>query len=100
MFVSQDAPPVNNKQRLQVLEKMHAHAQFCMSGDYTLEASRKAIESVTQREADEYFVIIFSDANLRRYGIPPSALAKSLISNPRVNAFIIFIGSLGNEAER
>ena len=100
MFVSQDAPPVNNKQRLQVLETMHAHAQFCMSGDYTLEASEKAIESVIKREADEHFVIIFSDANLRRYGIPPSGLAKVLTSNPRVNAFIIFIGSLGNEAER
>ncbi|XP_028405498.1 LOW QUALITY PROTEIN: von Willebrand factor A domain-containing protein 8-like [Dendronephthya gigantea] len=100
MFVSQDSPPVNNKKRLQVLQTMHAHAQFCMTGDHTLEASKKAIESVVQREADEYFVIIFSDANLRRYGIPPSALAKTLTSNPRVNSFIIFIGSLGNEAER
>ena len=79
---------------------MHAHAQFCMTGDHTLEATQRAIKVVTQREADEYFVVIFSDANLNRYGIPSSAVANALMSNPRVNAYIIFIGSLGNEAER
>ena len=79
---------------------MHAHAQFCMTGDHTLEATKRAIKDITQREADEHFVVIFSDANLRRYGIPPSAMANAVMSNPQINAFVIFIGSLGNEAER
>ncbi|XP_046853254.1 von Willebrand factor A domain-containing protein 8-like isoform X2 [Xenia sp. Carnegie-2017] len=100
MFVSQDKPVVNNKQRLQVLETMYAHAQFCMTGDNTLEASKRAINEVFQRKADDYYVIIFSDANLQRYGISPTELTKTLFSNTKVNTFIIFIGSLGNEAER
>ena len=31
--------PKNEKDRLQVLRNMHAHAQFCMSGDHTLSAT-------------------------------------------------------------
>ena len=31
--------PKNEKERLHVLRNMHAHAQFCMSGDHTLSAT-------------------------------------------------------------
>uniref|UniRef100_A0A8D1LL05 von Willebrand factor A domain-containing protein 8 n=1 Tax=Sus scrofa TaxID=9823 RepID=A0A8D1LL05_PIG len=31
--------PKDNKQRLEILKTMHAHAQFCMSGDHTLEGN-------------------------------------------------------------
>jgi len=99
-FVQFNQPPENNKERLKVLKEMHAHSQFCMSGDHTLEATRFAIKDIKQHEADEHFVIILSDANLQRYGIQPSSLADALQSDEEVKSFAIFIGSLGDQAER
>uniref|UniRef100_A0A8C0YIY7 von Willebrand factor A domain-containing protein 8 n=1 Tax=Cyprinus carpio carpio TaxID=630221 RepID=A0A8C0YIY7_CYPCA len=79
---------------------MHAHSQFCMSGDYTLEGTEHAMKELAHEEADEHFVIVLSDANLERYGISPDRFARALTSNPQVNAFAIFIGSLGDQADR
>uniref|UniRef100_A0A8C2BCM9 von Willebrand factor A domain-containing protein 8 n=1 Tax=Cyprinus carpio TaxID=7962 RepID=A0A8C2BCM9_CYPCA len=95
-----DKVPKNNKERLKVLKTMHAHSQFCMSGDYTLEGTEHAMEELAREEADEHFVIVLSDANLERYGISPDRFARALTSNPQVNAFAIFIGSLGDQADR
>ena len=51
---------------------MLAHSQYCMSGDHTVEATAKAMESVIRGEAaDQYNVIVVSDANFARYGIIP-----------------------------
>ncbi|KAI4874143.1 hypothetical protein NFI96_015654, partial [Prochilodus magdalenae] len=95
-----DKVPKNNKQRLKVLKTMHAHSQFCMSGDYTLEGTEHAVRELAREEADEHFVIVLSDANLERYGISPDRFARALTSNPQVHAFAIFIGSLGDQADR
>ncbi|XP_062958245.1 von Willebrand factor A domain-containing protein 8 isoform X3 [Cynocephalus volans] len=92
--------PKDNKQRLEILKTMQAHSQFCMSGDYTLEGTEHAIKEIVKEDADEYFVIVLSDANLSRYGIHPAKFAQILTSNPQVNAFAIFIGSLGDQATR
>lgn len=99
-LVSANKVPKNNKQRLKVLKTMHAHSQFCMSGDYTLEGTAFSIKELAQEEADEHFVVVLSDANLERYGIRPERFAQVLTSDPQVNAFAIFIGSLGDQAER
>jgi hypothetical protein len=45
--------PKNEKERLDVLRTMHAHAQFCMSGDHTLSATVVAINDLAQM-ADEH----------------------------------------------
>ncbi|MEQ2167799.1 hypothetical protein GOODEAATRI_007715, partial [Goodea atripinnis] len=74
--------------------------RFCMSGDYTLEATDASIKQLAQEEADEHFVVVLSDANLERYGIRPERFSQVLTSDPQVNAFAIFIGSLGDQAER
>uniref|UniRef100_A0A8C1QIM2 von Willebrand factor A domain-containing protein 8 n=1 Tax=Cyprinus carpio TaxID=7962 RepID=A0A8C1QIM2_CYPCA len=95
-----DKVPKNNKERLKVLKTMHAHSQFCMSGDYTLEGTEHAMKELAHEEADEHFVIVLSDANLERYGISPDRFARALTSNPQVNTFAIFIGSLGDQADR
>ena len=79
---------------------MHAHAQFCISGDHTLEATQHAIETLSNEECDEAIVIVLSDANLERYRIPAESFARSLTSHPSVNAYAIFIGSLGDQAGR
>ncbi|XP_049904645.1 von Willebrand factor A domain-containing protein 8 [Epinephelus moara] len=99
-LVRVDKVPKNDKQRLKVLKTMHAHAQFCMSGDYTLEGTETSIKELAREEADEHFVVVLSDANLERYGIRPERFARVLTSDPQVNAFAIFIGSLGDQAAR
>ncbi|XP_048656519.1 von Willebrand factor A domain-containing protein 8, partial [Marmota marmota marmota] len=99
-LVSINKIPKNNKQRLEILKTMHAHSQFCMSGDHTLMGTEHAIKEIVKEEADEYFVIVLSDANLSRYGIKPATFAQILTRDPQVNAFAIFIGSLGDQATR
>lgn len=81
---------------------MHAHAQFCMSGDNTLQAIRDAILKLEleKDEFDEGIVIVLSDANLSRYGIAPRRLAEALQCSDVVSAYAIFIGSLGDQAVR
>ncbi|XP_038049927.1 von Willebrand factor A domain-containing protein 8-like [Patiria miniata] len=98
-FVLSKKLPSNNKERLDVIKTMNAHAQFCMSGDNTLEATKHAIETITKDEGDEYFVIVLSDANFDRYGISPALFGRTLTADEEVNAYAIFIGSLGNQAD-
>lgn len=102
-FVKEGSAPQNDNERLKVMREMHAHSQFCMSGDHTLEAAQLAIDEIAAREdADERYVVILSDANLDRYGIPPSDLGDILRSAPRAEtkAFCIMVGSLGEQARR
>lgn len=84
------------------LQTMHAHAQFCWSGDNTVNATKIAVDSLAKEEddCDEAIVIILSDENLSRYGISLQKLAQTLTSQePKVQAYTIFIGSLDNEAQ-
>lgn len=99
-FVDKSQPPADQKQRLNILRIMHAHAQFCMSGDYTLEATEYAVKKIAEEDCDEAIVIVLSDANLSRYAIPPREFSAMLTCDPRVEAYAIFIGSLGNQAEK
>ncbi|EFA13666.1 von Willebrand factor A domain-containing protein 8-like Protein [Tribolium castaneum] len=99
-FVKFKEPPKNNKERLDIIRTMHAHAQYCWSGDHTLEGAESAINSLAEEDCDEGIVIVLSDANLERYRIPPSKLAQVLTSKPNISAYAIFIGGLGDQAER
>jgi hypothetical protein len=77
-LVNSEKPPKNEAERLRVLQQMVAHSQFCFSGDNTLEATEKAIKDITKEEGDDYFVIVLSDANLRRYGIRWADLVRGI----------------------
>ncbi|XP_042236264.1 von Willebrand factor A domain-containing protein 8-like isoform X2 [Homarus americanus] len=99
-LVDCNSVPRNNKERLDVLKTMQAHSQFCLSGDHTLEAAVDAVRHMATEESDESFVILLSDANLDRYGIRPSELTKALTAESTVNTYAIFIGSLGDQANR
>ena len=92
--------PKNDKERLEIIRTMQAHAQFCLSGDHTIHAAKHAVNAIAKEEADEHFVIMLSDANLERYGIRPKVLADVFASQPDVRSYAIFIGSLGNQADR
>ena len=100
-LVNSQRPPQNEKERFDVLLNLHAHSQFCMSGDHTLEATRQSITSLSEAtDIDEAFVIVLSDANLERYGIPASHLARALTATDNVRAAAVFVGSLGDQAAR
>jgi len=98
-FVDYDKPPSDAAERLLVIQQMWAHSQYCMSGDCTLEATEDAIKDVMEVEADDRFVFLLSDANLRRYGIMPEELSAVLTMDKRVNAFALFLAG-GKEAEK
>ena len=65
-------------------------------------ATSTAIERIVEEDenADERFVFVLSDANLRRYGIAPSELRNRLLADDRVKTCCLFIASFGEEAER
>lgn len=82
------------------LQIMYAHSQYCWTGDHTLSATELAVKSLAEEDSDESIVVVLSDANLQRYGIPPSQLGAALTACPNVSAYVIFIGGLGNQAEK
>ncbi|CAH1119198.1 unnamed protein product [Phaedon cochleariae] len=100
VFVPRDRPPTNSKDMLEVIRTMHAHSQYCYSGDHTLESTEWAVSTLAEEDCDEAIVVVLSDANLQRYGIHPSKLAQAMSAKPNVSCFAIFIGSLGDQAER
>ena len=56
--------------------------------------------SQTSENYDESILIVVSDANLDRYGISPSSFGRVLNrGEDKVQSYVIFIGSLGNQAE-
>ena len=96
--------PTNRAQRLAVLQAMVTHSAYCWSGDNTVEGITAGVRGASERgaalgdEAGTSFVLALSDANLRRYGIAPEELSAALTSEPGVEAFVVLIGGLGNEA--
>ncbi|KAJ1560908.1 von Willebrand factor A domain-containing protein 8 [Cladochytrium tenue] len=92
--------PKNEKDIYDILSRMNAHAQYCLSGDITLAAVTNAVKDVVKEEADDYFVLVLSDANIAQYNLSPASLAKELKGHDRVNAFMVFIGSLQDQADQ
>lgn len=105
-FVRWNKPPKNRGDRLKVLQRMVAHAQFCDSGDTTISATHRAVEDVVVRrsrgdEATRGLVVALSDANFRRYGLDPLDWAVALSRDEdSVDGYALMIGSLGDEAAR
>ncbi|KAK3250339.1 hypothetical protein CYMTET_40279 [Cymbomonas tetramitiformis] len=91
MLVDFGHPPANAKERLQVVLKMIANAQYCVSGDHTLAAAARSIQAVTGAPADDYFTFLVSDANLSFYGVTPSELARVMSQDPRVHAHALML---------
>lgn len=110
-LVAFGAPPKNRKARLQVLQRMVAHAQFCAAGDHTVEAAHLAVHAVKAADASgadgrnndgsgkkRHFAFVLSDANLRRYDIRPAELGAALTSDPAVSAHLVMVASVADEA--
>lgn len=58
-FVEQEMPPKTEKERLSVIKKMTAHANYCLSGDSTLQAIQAAIKEIVKKEAGASFFVFF-----------------------------------------
>ncbi|KAJ3368340.1 von Willebrand factor A domain-containing protein 8 [Allomyces arbusculus] len=99
-FVTEPNYPKDEKDELRVLTKMASHAQYCLTGDHTMASIKQAIQDVTKQESDEAFVVVLSDANISQYNIQPNDLAQVLSLDDRVQAYIIFIGTLADQAEQ
>ena len=103
-LVDWDAMPKDRARRLAVLQAMVTHSAYCWSGDHTVEGIQAGVRGAAERaaavgdEAGSSFVLALSDANLRRYGIAPEELGTALTCEPSVEAFVVLIGGLGNEA--
>lgn len=89
-----------------VLSRMQAHAAYCISGDNTVQGIQKAIQAIVKDEADDYFVIVLSDANLHQYNISTTSIANGICNSlalsmdSRVNSHIVFIGNISDQADR
>lgn len=44
--------------------------------DNTVSATAYAIKDIVKEEADDYFVVVLSDANIQQYSINPEDIAK------------------------
>ncbi|XP_067641687.1 von Willebrand factor A domain-containing protein 8 [Eurosta solidaginis] len=99
-FVCAGKPPKTDKERFETIRMMHAHSQFCWSGDSTVKAIKEAVNTLTSEDFDNSILVVLSDANLSRYGIQPKVLAKALMDGePKVKGHVLFIGSLAEEAD-
>ena len=84
-----------------MLSEAASYPQFCFPGDFTIEATRDCVRQLaSDTDADERFLIVLTDANLDRYGIPIRSLANALDLDSTVNTCCISIGSLGDQAVR
>ena len=93
-------PPLGAKTRLQLLQRMALHTQYCYPGDQTYEATSLAIKNAAARQADERFVFVISDADLARYGKRPEEWNEILSADPSVKAYAVLIGNAEQEADR
>ena len=92
-------PPESIGERWKVLRDSDATMTYVMSGDSTLEAIEWSCRDIAKQEADDYFVIALSDANLTRYGITINSLEKVMKSNEKVKCALICLdrGDEGKE---
>eukprot|EP00605_Chrysophyceae_sp_TOSAG23-4_P000428 GSChrysophyteH1.ASY1.ANO1.485.1 assembled CDS len=95
--------PADEAAKYQVMEKLVAHSQYCLSGDYTVRAIDIAIDKIMEEGDDdgtERYVFVLSDANFERYGITPELVQRVMLKESNVNVHLILIASLGGEAEQ
>ncbi|KAF9412835.1 von Willebrand factor A domain-containing protein 8 [Entomortierella beljakovae] len=99
-FVKPGRYPKTEKEVFKVISQMSAHSQYCLSGDNTLSATSMAMKEIVKDDADDYIVVVLSDANIGQYNIKPEDLGRILRSDDRVTSSMIFIGSLSDQADK
>lgn len=97
-----EKPPLSIGARWKILRDSDAIATYVMSGDSTLEAIDWSCRDITKEEADDYFVIALTDANLARYGYTVKDLDKAMRANDKAKCALICLdrGEEGKELAR
>ena len=73
---------------------------FLSSLDINMESLWLLLRSDFLQPLSDVLRPVLPDANLERYGIRPEEFRRVLTSNPEVNTSAIFLGSLGDQADR
>lgn len=81
-FVKPGRYPKTEKDVFKVISQMSAHSQYCLSGDNTLSATSNAMREIVKEDADDYIVVVLSDANIGQYNIKPEDLGRSKSLSP------------------
>ena len=89
-FVAFGRPPKSMEARFEVIRALYG-ATACRSGDHTLAAAERAVFEIAQEPADDYLVLLLSDANVQQYGITADALDTALGADGRVSAHAVFV---------
>jgi len=92
-------PPTTAAARLDLLERMEAHAQYAAPGDRTIAAAELGVREVAAQPADEHFLFLVSDADLVRYGITGDMVSRELTRDKRVHGYVILISNNTGEAD-
>lgn len=92
-------PPADASARLDIVERMEAHAQYAAPGDRTLAAAELGVHEVLAQPADEHFLFLVSDADLVRYGITGEHVSRVLTRDRRVHGYVILISNNMGEAD-
>ena len=77
---------------------MPHQATSCPTGDATLQGTEWAVDAVVgggAEDADDYIVVVLSDANIGFYDVSPEALTAALTADQRVLACMVFIAEPG-----
>ncbi|KAJ9470157.1 hypothetical protein DIPPA_32734 [Diplonema papillatum] len=85
-------PPQTELDRFAVIKAIYGGTS-CLTGDNTLAAAKLAVQKVVEEEADDYFVVLISDANVSQYGIDASSLSEFLFADPRVTSHVVLISA-------
>lgn len=87
-------------QAFRLLKAAALHPQFCASGDHTLEAADAAVERTARLlgsaeaggdDGGAGFVVVISDAHLRRYGIGANDIRQRVESAAQRNVTLRFV---------
>eukprot|EP01065_Artemidia_motanka_P048528 TRINITY_DN7830_c2_g2_i2.p2 TRINITY_DN7830_c2_g2~~TRINITY_DN7830_c2_g2_i2.p2 ORF type:complete len:278 (+),score=81.44 TRINITY_DN7830_c2_g2_i2:1198-2031(+) len=89
-FTSFGSPPRSDQERFDVIRQLYA-GTACRTGDHTLAAVHAAVAATAEKEADDYFVVVVSDANIGQYGVDADNMSEALKSDPKVTAHFVFI---------
>jgi hypothetical protein len=102
VMTTMEKPPTTIGAEWKVIRDCDSIQSLTMSGDSSIEAITLACRDITKKEADDYFVIAFSDANVQRYGITIPVLEKAMTSNEKVKCAMICLdrGEEGKELAR
>lgn len=100
-FVNEESPAI--RRRMEVVKEMGHHSAHCARGDSTVDALTAEVDYLASKaaESDETILVLLSDANFGVYGANGINELREALDNASsvgVNCFIVFVGTLRDQA--